>query len=376
MIPGRPDRSRPPPPKGRGATLNPANRFERIEIAWDPEAAAVEETPTPRTDFLRDTSRSIVARNESPDVGFEVSVNPYRGCEHGCAYCYARPYHEYLGLSAGLDFETRILVKENAPALLRKELLSPRWKPQTLALSGVTDPYQPVERRLRITRGCLEVLCEFRNPVIIVTKNRLVTRDVDLLGELAKHDAAGVFVSITTLDHDLARVLEPRTSSPRRRLETIETLGRAGIPVGAFVAPVIPGLTEHETPAIVAEAARAGARFAGSVLLRLPHGVADIFDGWLDAHRPGRKEKVLARIRDAREGRLTDTQFGKRMRGRGPYAEQLRDLFEVACRREGLRRGGPKLSADSFRRPTARTEPQEGSQLGLFDGPGRTGAGT
>lgn len=263
------------PIKGRGTASNPRNRFERLEYQPDPEAIDLGE-PASRTDLLRDPTRSIIARNSSPDVPFEASVNPYRGCEHGCVYCYARPFHEYLGFSAGLDFETKILVKQDAPKLLSRELSSPRWEPQVIAMSGVTDPYQPAERRLRITRGCLDVLAEFRNPVGIITKNHLVTRDIDVLGELAQHDAAAVMVSVTTLDNDLQRVMEPRTSIPARRLAAIEALASVNIPVGVMVAPVIPGLTDHEMPRILAAAAAAGATRAGYVLLRLQIGRAHV----------------------------------------------------------------------------------------------------
>ncbi|HEX2728736.1 MAG TPA: radical SAM protein, partial [Rubrobacteraceae bacterium] len=227
---------------GRGAAINLKNRFEKIEVA--PEPAEQDEEPRPETVYLRDHSRSIIATNDSPDIGFDASINPYRGCSHGCVYCYARPTHEYLGMSAGLDFETKVLVKEDAPQLLRQRLSSPRWEPKVLSMSGVTDPYQPIERRMETTRGCLEVLAEFRNPVAIVTKNHLVTRDIDFLSELARHDAAAVAISLTTLDDDLRRVMEPRTSRPVRRLAAIEKLAGAGIPVGVMTAPVIPGLTD------------------------------------------------------------------------------------------------------------------------------------
>ncbi|MGH7149699.1 MAG: PA0069 family radical SAM protein, partial [Planctomycetota bacterium] len=282
--------------RGRGAASNPPSRFVRLAYAEDPDPQVGPEeegAPLRKTLYFRDDTRSAVARNESPDVGFEASVNPYRGCEHGCAYCYARPTHEYFGLSAGLDFETRIFVKEDAPDLLRKELSSPRWKPQVLSMSGVTDPYQPVERRLGITRRCLEVLAEFRNPVGIVTKSALVTRDLDLLGSLARHRAAAVILSVTTLDRALARDLEPRAASPASRLEAVEAAAKAGVPVGVMVAPVIPGLTDHEIPAILEAAARAGAGFAGYILLRLPGAVAGVFEGWLASRRPNLKEKVL-----------------------------------------------------------------------------------
>jgi DNA repair photolyase len=339
----------------RGAATNPGNRFERIHVVADPEVEAdcdLGARPVP-TQYLKDPSREAIARNQSPDVGFDASVNPYRGCMHGCSYCYARPTHEYLGFSAGLDFETKILVKPDAPALLRRALSSPRWQPEVIALSGVTDPYQPVERRLRITRGCLEVLAEFRNPVAIVTKGALVERDADLLSELARHSAAAVNVSVTSLDDRLRRVLEPRASSPRRRLAAIEALARAGVPVSVMVAPVIPGLNDAEIPAIVAAAADAGATRAHLVMLRLPHAVAPLFEDWLDRHAPERKQRVLNRVREMRGGRLNEPRFHSRMRGSGKYAEQIHDLFALACRRAGLTTERAPLSTAAFRRPTA-----------------------
>jgi DNA repair photolyase len=333
----------------RGAASNPPNRFEQIHLErdadWNPE-----DDPLPRTQFFRDYSRTIIATNESPDIAFEASINPYRGCEHGCVYCYARPTHEYLGFSSGLEFETKILVKEDAPRLLRAELSSPRWKPKVLAMSGVTDPYQPIERRLRITRGCLEVLAEFRNPVCIVTKNLLVARDVDLLGELARHNAAAVFISLTTLDTELRKVMEPRTAPPVARLATITKLAQAGIPVGVLIAPVIPGLTDHEIPSLVRAAVEAGARYAGRVTLRLPHAVAPLFEEWLENHFPDQKEKVLNRLRAFRGGKLYDSEFGKRMRGEGIFAEQMDQLFDVACRKAGIAENEIHLSTTAFRR--------------------------
>ena len=284
-------------------------------------------------------------------MGFELSVNPYRGCEHGCAYCYARPTHEYLGLSAGLDFESKIFIKEDAPELLRAALSSARWQPKPLALSGVTDPYQPVERTARVTRGCLEVLAEFRNPVVVVTKNFLVTRDVELLAELASHRAAKVAISVTTLDPSLQRAMEPRTSSPIRRLDAIERLARAGVPVAVFVAPLIPGLNEHEIPAILGAAAERGATEASCVPLRLPHGVKDLFLDWLDRHVPERKDKVVNQILAMRGGRLNDPRLGSRMRGQGPLAKQVLQLFHVARRKAGLDRPRAELSHAAFRRP-------------------------
>ena len=354
---------RPASISGRGAAENPPNRFERLHYEPDPDLAEPGGevlAPAPETQFFKDSSRSIISYNESPDLGYEASLNPYRGCEHGCSYCYARPYHEYLGFSAGLDFETKILVKEKAPELLRRELSSPRWQPKVVNLSGVTDPYQPVERRLSLTRRCLEVLAEFRNPVQIVTKNGLVTRDLDILADLARHQAAAVCISVVTLHSDLSRIMEPRTSTPDRRLAAIEALARAGVPVRILAAPVIPGLTDHEVPEILAQAARVGARFAGYALLRLPHAVASIFEDWLERHLPDRKEKVLNRIREIRGGKLYDSRFCVRLKGEGIFAEQISGLFTLTCRKAGLATEGPQLSTEAFRRAT----PQQRS---LFD---------
>lgn len=345
--------------RGRGAAENPPNRFEKLAYARDPDSNDPDE-PGARTQFLKDASRSLITYNDSPDVGFEASINPYRGCEHGCIYCYARPYHEYLGFSSGLDFETKILVKEDAPDLLRRELASRRWRPKVLAISGVTDPYQPIERKLQLTRRCLEVLAEFRNPVMIVTKNQLVARDVDVLKRLAEWKAAAVFLSITTLDADLARVMEPRTSTPRNRLAAIETLAREGVPVGVLAAPCIPGLTDHEMHSIITSAAAAGARYAGYVVVRLPYAVKDLFETWLEQNFPDRKKKVLNHIRDLRGGKLNESQFGKRMRGEGAYADQIRSMFTLACRKAGIEGRHPKLSVDEFRSPDA-------PQLTLFE---------
>ena len=334
---------------GRGVTPNPCNRFERITLERDPGTVA--EDPAPRTEFFRDSSRSIIARNSSPDVGFDASINPYRGCEHGCAYCYARPTHEYLGLSAGLDFESKIFIKQDAPELLRNELSSPRWRPQLLALSGITDPYQPIERTARITRGCLEVLTEFRNPVMMITKNFLVTRDLDLLAELASHRAAKVAVSVTTLDPVLQRAMEPRTSSPKRRLDAIERLAQAGVPVAVFLAPLIPGLHDHEISTILTAAAERGATEASCVPLRLPYGVKDLFVDWLDRHVPERKDKIVNRILAMRGGRLNDPRLGSRMKGQGPMAKQVIQFFAVARKKARLDGPPAELSTAAFRRP-------------------------
>ena len=346
------------PIRGRGTASNPGNRFTPLHYEPDPHSHT-SESPAPQTQFFHDATRSIIARNNSPDVGFDVSINPYRGCEHGCIYCYARPTHEYLGFSAGLDFETKILVKQDAPELLRKALASPRWKPEVIALSGVTDPYQPIERHLKLTRGCLQVLAEFRNPVSIITKNQLVTRDLDVLGELARYRAASVMLSITTLDDKLRRLLEPRTSHPEHRLKAIQALSAAGIPVGVMVAPIIPGLNEVEVPAIIKAAVQAGAQRAGYTHLRLPYGVASLFEQWLEQHVPTKKDKILNRVRDMRGGQLNENQFGKRMRGEGIFAEQIASLFKLACRQAGLANPTPALSTDAFRRPM-------GPQLTLF----------
>jgi DNA repair photolyase len=372
-----------PAAKGRGAVENPANRFERLHLEIDPDAHAAgagadpadpESSPLPEdaerlpTELLRDTSRSLITNNDSPDVGFTYSLNPYRGCEHGCIYCYARPTHEYLGFSAGLDFESRILVKEDAPRLLQAELAAPSWHPETLVMSGVTDPYQPVERRLGITRGCLEVLAGARHPVAVITKSALVTRDLDLLVELARHQAARVFLSVTTLDGELARRMEPRASHPRDRLEAVAKLAAAGVPVGVMVAPVVPAITDHEIPAILEAAAAAGARAAGYTVMRLPGAVAGLFEAWLERHFPDRREKVLHRIRELRGGRLNDPRFGSRMRGEGIFAQQIRALFESARRRHGLDQPLGELSTAAFRRPPRPAGPGHPTtaQLQLF----------
>ena len=335
------------PINGRGASSNPPNRFiplyrESIE-GWTEE-----DDPAPRTRFFKDTSRTVIATNDSPDVGFTHSLNPYRGCEHGCVYCFARPFHEHLGLSAGLDFESQIFVKEDAPELLRKEFSSPKWVPTTVAIGGVTDPYQPVERRLELTRRCLQVFAEFRNPVGIVTKGALVARDRDILGELARYEAAAVHISITTLDPELARTMEPRAATPAARLRAVRELTDAGVPVGVLVAPVVPGLTDHEAPAILEAAAKAGALAAGYVPLRLPFAVKDLFVAWLEQHYPNRKERVLSRIRDLRGGKLYDSRWGMRMRGEGEWVSVFGAMFELHRRRVGMSDDGAELSTKHF----------------------------
>jgi DNA repair photolyase len=355
-----------PVPRGRGAAVQPANPylsthqvddFEQVEH----DADYLDGLEHPSTVYLDDASQTIVATNDSPDVGFRYSVNPYRGCSHGCSYCYARPGHEYLGLSAGIDFETKIMVKRRAPDLLREFLANPRWKPETIVFSGVTDCYQPIERELRITRGCLEVAAECRQPIGIITKNALVTRDVDLLRELAAHRAARVAVSVTSLDQELTRVMEPRTSSPAARLRAIAELSTAGIDAEVMVAPIIPGLNDHEVPAILAAAREAGAKGAGYVLLRLPGAVRDVFLEWLHRRRPNHATKVEGFLRSAHGGELYRSQFGERQRGRGPIADQIAQSFKLFAKRNGLDARLPELNAADFRPPRPTT-----GQLSLF----------
>ncbi len=344
--------------KGRGAAHSPLNRFERIEYV--PTEEEIDTGPKPETLFFKDTSRSIIAKNESPDVGFNKSINPYRGCEHGCIYCYARPTHEYLGLSAGLDFETNIFVKEDAPQLLRKELSSPKWLPEPISISGITDPYQPAERTFKLTRQCLGVLAEFRNPVGIVTKNSLVTRDIDLLQELTSYNAAIVAISVTTLDPKLSRLMEPRAPQPDVRLKAMEKLARGGVPVIVMVAPIVPGLTDHEIPSILKSAADAGARSAGYIMLRLPYGVSELFLSWLQRHYPGKKDKVTHRLESVRGGKLNSAVYHDRMKGSGVFAEGISDLFEMSRKKYGLTTETIELDASSFRRPG------DTDQLNLF----------
>lgn len=345
---------------GRGAPSNPAGRFEKTELSRDDVEEIWEEEPRPgpRTTFLADTSKTILTKNDSPDIPFSVSINPYRGCEHGCIYCYARPTHEYLGLSAGIDFETKIFVKENAPELLRKELLKPGYEVDSITISGVTDCYQPAERKFQITRRCIEVLQEFKNPVCLITKNQLVTRDLDLLAPMAAENLAAVFISVTSLSADLCGKLEPRTSRPEARLNAIRRLSEAGIPVGVMVAPVIPGITDFELPKILEAAAQAGARHAGFVPMRLPFGVKELFAEWLEVHFPERKEKVLNRIKEIRGGKLNDPNFGSRMQGQGEFAELMGKMFRNCARKLGLNQREIHLERGRFQKP--------GEQLGLF----------
>ena len=352
--------------KGRGAHIQPANRFLAIRCEDDFEQVAddddfLAELDHPPTEYLADESQSIVAENDSPDVGFRYSVNPYRGCAHGCSYCYARPYHEYLGFSGGLDFETKVLVKYRAPELLRDWLARPGWRPETIAFSGVTDCYQPAEREFELTRGCLEVAAACRQPIGIITKNALVTRDVDLLQRLAAHGAVRVCVSITTLDAKLGRAMEPRTSSPATRLRTIRELTDAGIPTQLMLAPVIPGLNDSEIPAILQAVRDAGAESAGYVLLKLPTSVREVFLDWLERTYPDRAGRVEALIRATRSGRLHDTQFGRRQSGTGNIADLIADTFALWRKRLRYPEKSQPLNRDAFRPPSPTT-----GQLRLF----------
>jgi DNA repair photolyase len=323
--------------KGRGALSNPAGRFDRTELEGVDDGWYTEELPDSIAVTVEtDHARTVISTNDSPDVGFDYSINPYRGCEHGCIYCYARPSHAYLGLSPGLDFETRLFYKPDAANLLRQELSRPGYVCKPIMLGANTDPYQPVEKRLGVTRSILEVLAEHRHPVSVITKSALVVRDLDLLAPMARERLAGVAVSVTTLDPEVKRTLEPRTAAPAARLRAIRALSEAGVPAAVMVAPVIPNITDHELEAILEAAAEAGAKCAGYVLLRLPYEVKDLFREWLTEHHPLRAKHVMSLVNDLRGGRDNDPNFGSRMRGTGPLAELLRKRFQVACRRLGL----------------------------------------
>ena len=355
-----------PTAAGRAAQKDPPNRFLSTHVEESfLDREHDEDLLAPRrvvpTEFLPDRSRTIINENKSPDVGFHYSINAYRGCEHGCAYCYARPTHETLSLGAGLDFETKILVKYDAPALLRAELAKPGWQAETIVMSGVTDCYQPAERRLRLTRSLIEVMHEANQPLGIITKNALVTRDLDLLAPMAALRLAHVHISITTLDAELARRLEPRTSTPQAKLAAIRALAEAGVPVGVMTAPIIPGLNDHEMPAILAAAREAGATAAGYVLLRLPLNVEPVFREWLAANIPDKQARIESLIRSTRDGKLSDAQFGRRLRGQGEYAAQIARNFTVFRRKHGLDQPLCELDSSQFRPP----RPASG-QLTLF----------
>ena len=348
--------------RGRGAGFNPSNRFERLQVsAADDGWPREEDLPPLRTEVTEERPRSVITKNRSPDLGFDRSINPYRGCEHGCIYCFARPSHAYLGLSPGLDFETRLIARPEAPALLRQELSRRSYCPAMLAIGTNTDPYQPIEAERRIMRGLLEVLREFRHPVGIVTKGTLVERDIDILAEMAGQGLAMVGVSVTTLDAGLARAMEPRVPSPARRLKVIERLAAAGIPVRLMASPIVPGLTDPEIERIVAAGAAAGARAASMITLRLPLEVAPLFRAWLEEHVPGKAARVMARVREIHGGQDYSADWGQRMTGTGVYADLLQQRFRRAARAAGLARDLPPLRCDLFAVP-----PRPGDQLSLF----------
>ncbi|MCB1483327.1 MAG: PA0069 family radical SAM protein [Hyphomicrobiaceae bacterium] len=348
--------------RGRGARSNHTGRFEAEQTqAFDDGWESLAGLDAFKTQVMEDSARSIIARNDSPDISFDRSINPYRGCEHGCIYCYARPSHCYLGHSAGLDFETKLYAKSNAAALLEKELSSPRYEPQTIALGANTDPYQPIERERRITRGILEVLAKTRHPVGIVTKSALVTRDIDILAPMAAQGLAKVAISITTLDRDLARTMEPRAATPARRLDAVRQLAEAGIPVAVMMAPIVPALNDHEIERVLEAARNAGAREAGYVMLRLPLEIKELFREWLAEAFPDRAERILGLLRAMHGGEDYISAFGHRQRGSGAYANQIALRFRLARKRLGLENERLGLRTDLFARPFAR-----GQQLGLF----------
>jgi DNA repair photolyase len=359
------------PLKGRGATFNPGNRFRRdtreaVDDGWTPPSEGEvgdPELPPLKTTVTLQRSRTIIARNASPDIPFTQSINPYQGCEHGCVYCYARPTHAYLDLSPGLDFETKLFAKPDAAALLIAELAKPGYVCDPIAMGTNTDPYQPIEREWKITREILEVLSACEHPVSIVTKSALVERDIDLLAPMAAKHLARVYVSITTLDRDLARTLEPRAAAPHRRLAAVKALSDAGIPVGVMTAPIIPQLTDKDLEAILEAASANGARYAGWTLIRLPHEVKDLFRDWLAQHYPLRADHVMSVIQQMRGGRDNDPQFGSRMRGEGIFADLISRRFDIACQRLGLNRERAPMDTSRFRPP--RTEGQR-AQLALF----------
>jgi len=348
--------------RARGARSNRAGRFEAVDRAIEPDGWDIPEPPPDwRTEVRNETARKIITRNTSPDIFFDRSVNPYRGCEHGCVYCYARPTHEYLGMSSGLDFETRLIAKPNAPERLAAELSAKGYSVEPIAIGSNTDPYQPIERDRRIMRGCLTVLRDFRHPVTITTRGALIERDLDILSEMAALGLVHVAVSVTTLDPGLARRMEPRAPAPKRRLAMISALAGAGVPVRVNASPMIPGLTDHELEAILEAAAEAGASAASWILLRLPYEVATLFREWLAEHAPMRAARVMARVRETHGGRDYDPEWHKRQRGEGHHAQLLDHRFRLACRRFGLSGELPALRRDLFAVPI-----RPGDQLSLF----------
>jgi DNA repair photolyase len=343
--------------RGRASGINPSGRYEALaRHAFDDGWSSLDDLPAFKTEVQVEKPRAIITRNESPDISFDRSINPYRGCEHGCVYCFARPTHAYMGLSAGLDFETKLFAKPDAARLLEKELSKDGYQPRTIAIGTNTDPYQPIEKKWRIMREILEVLEAFNHPVGIVTKSALVMRDADILGRMAEKGLAKVALSVTTLDAKLSRTMEPRAATPSRRLETLRTLSQAGIPVSAMVAPVVPGLTDHEIERILESVAHAGAKEAGYIILRLPLEVSPVFKEWLLRHYPNRYRHVMALIRSMRDGKDYDSEWGKRMKGTGPYAWQIGRRFEMAARRLGLNTEKRSLRTDLFKAPNARAE--------------------
>ncbi len=358
---------------GRGATTNPPVRFDRqnaspFDDGWDTLTAEYGELPKLATTLTRDTTKSAISWNSSPDIGFDRAVNPYRGCEHGCIYCYARPTHAYLGYSPGLDFETKLIFKPDVADLLAKELSRPGYTARTLALGSNTDPYQPVERTLKLTRAVLQVLDRYNHPVGIVTKSAGVLRDLDILSSMARRKLARVYVSVTTLDAALARRMEPRAGTPARRLHTIAELARAGVPAGVLVAPMIPGLNDAEMEKIVEAASRAGARHAGYVLLRLPHELKQMFEDWLARHFPDRAKHVLSLIRETRSGALNDARFHHRFSGHGVYADLLLRRFARAARQWGLDEAREGLDCGKFAVPKEGAKEATNAQMSLFSG--------
>lgn len=348
--------------RGRGAQSNDSGRFEaEARVAFDDGWQSLDDLAPFKTTVSVDTARKVITRNESPDIGFDRSINPYRGCEHGCVYCFARPSHAFLGLSPGLDFESNLFVKPDAPGLLEKELAAPDYEPKMIAIGTNTDPYQPIERERKVMRGILEVLERANHPVGIVTKGALVTRDIDILARMAKRNLAKVAISVTSLDPKLSRTMEPRASSPARRLEALRQLSEAGIPTTVMVAPVIPALNDAEIERILDAAAHAGVKEASYVLLRLPLEVRDLFREWLMANYPDRYRHVFTLIRDMRGGRDYDSQWGTRMKGTGPMAWMIGRRFEIACARLGLNKRRSKLTTDHFVRLS-----KAGQQLSLF----------
>jgi DNA repair photolyase len=350
--------------KGRGARSNDSSRYgSERRVGFDDGWNQEDEDPPPiKTEVMRDATRTIIARNTSPDISFDQSINPYRGCEHGCIYCFARPTHAYLGLSPGIDFESKILVKPDAAKLLEAELRKPTYKPQVIAMGTNTDPYQPIEREWRVTRSILQVLAKFKNPVGIVTKSALITRDIDILAPMAAEGLAKVALSVTTFDRKLARIMEPRAATPQRRLETLRALSAAGIPTAVMTAPIIPALNDEEMESILAAAAQAGVIQAGYTLLRLPLEIKDLFREWLEAKVPNRAKHVMSLVRSMRGGKDYDSNWGTRMRGTGPYADLISQRFVIATKRLGLNQKRVPLDVSQFRHP-----PQTGDQLALFD---------